>query len=339
MQKDITPVILKLFPMAFLFSTAHPAGLPFAVWPSREEPRGTVQIVHGLAEHGGRYARLAAALNAAGYTVYAGDLPGHGVTCTQDQLGFFADSDGWRKCLERVQSLHRQISLEHPSLPHFLLGHSMGSFLVQEFICQPEMDLAGVILSGSDGPPPPLARIGRLIARIERIRLGPHGRSSLLRSFSFGRYNRFFRPARTAYDWLSRDSREVDLYLADSCCGFNPTVQLWIDLLDALNRLHQPSNLVRIPKGLHIDLIAGSRDPVSSATRGLEKLWRCYENVGLKNVSRHFYKEARHELFNEINREEITRDLLVWLDQIMATRAHGSAPSNSSYAKAREGVN
>ena len=288
-------------------------------WPALAIAKGTVQIVHGLAEHGGRYARLASALNAARYSVYALDLPGHGAACLPADLGFFGACGGWGICLDRVATLHRRIVSEHPAVPHFILGHSMGSFLVQQFIARPGHDLAGVILSGSNGPPNLMARAGRLVARLERARLGPRGRSVLLRTLAFDQYNRIFRPNRTAYDWLSRDESEVDRYLADPACGFNPTVQLWIDLLDALSKLHQSSVLKLIPQDLPILVLAGARDPVSAETRGLQNLLRIYQGTGLQNVSHRFYEGARHEPFNETNRAEVTADLIAWLDALVSS--------------------
>jgi alpha-beta hydrolase superfamily lysophospholipase len=211
-----------------------------------------------LAEHGGRYARLAGALNAAGYAVYANDHRGHGRTAANPHdLGFFSATDGWRKCLDDLRSLYRCIVADHPGLPVVLLGHSMGSFLARHYAGEHGDELAGLVLSASDGKPSLLARAGRLIARLERWRLGPRGRSGLIQSLSFGAYNKPFAPARTPADWLSRDSAAVDLYLADPLCGFRPTVQLWIDLLDALGEIAAPSRLALLPKRLPLYVIAG----------------------------------------------------------------------------------
>jgi len=139
-------------------------------WLAEAPPRGVVQIVHGMAEHGGRYARLASALTADGYAVYAGDHRGHGRTARgPDEQGFFAEREGWRKCIDDLWLLNRHIAVDHPGLPIVLLGHSMGSFMAQDFISQHGDALAGVVLCGSNGKPPPLAMAGRLIARIERL--------------------------------------------------------------------------------------------------------------------------------------------------------------------------
>jgi alpha-beta hydrolase superfamily lysophospholipase len=304
----------------FVLSATDGLALHIHRWEPETSPKAVVQIVHGLAEHGGRYARLASALGAAGYAVYAGDLRGHGRTGAGPQdLGFFAESDGWQKCLGDLGLLHRRIAADHPGLPVLLAGHSMGSFLAQQFASEHGDTLAGLVLSGSDGPPSVAARAGRWIARLERLRHGPRGRSALIHALAFGAYNKPFQPARTPFDWLSRDPAEVDRYVNDPLCGFVPTVQLWIDLLDALGRIAKPTRLARIPKSLPIRVIAGTRDPVSSNARGLARLLAAYQRAGLERVTHRFYDGARHELFNETNRDEVTRDLIAWLDQVVGS--------------------
>ena len=288
-------------------------------WSAPSAPKAVVQIAHGLAEHAGRYARLAAALNAAGYAVYANDHRGHGQTTpASDDLGFFAAREGWRKCVDDLWLLNRRIAVDHPSLPIILLGHSMGSFMAQQFAIEHGAALAGLVLVGSDGKPNLLAQIGRLIARLERWRLGPRGRSALIQSLSFGGFNKPFVPARTPSDWISRDTTEVDAYMADPLCGFRPTVQLWIDLLDALGGVAQPARQMHIPKRLPIYLISGMRDSVSANARGVKQLLSAYRAVGLERVTSHFYPEARHSLFHEINRDEVTNDLIAWLDGVIS---------------------
>jgi alpha-beta hydrolase superfamily lysophospholipase len=301
----------------FVLSATDGVALHVHRWEPEIFPKAAVQIVHGLAEHGGRYGRLATALCTAGYAVYAGDLRGHGRTSAgPHDLGFFAESDGWQKCLGDLWLLHRRIAVDHPGLPILLVGHSMGSFLAQQFASEHGDMLAGLVMAGSDGPPKLLARAGRLVARLERMRHGPRGRSALIHSLAFGAYNKSFRPVRTPFDWLSRDSVEVDRYVNDPLCGFVPTVQLWVDLLDALGRIATTERLARIPKSLPIHVIAGTRDPVSSNARGLERLLAAYQRAGLERVTHGFYDGARHELFNETNRDEVTRDLIAWLDQV-----------------------
>ncbi len=298
------------------FGLAAPDGVEIFTygWLPYGPARAVVQIAHGLAEHAGRYARLAEALTGASYAVYANDHRGHGHTAkSPEDLGLFALQGGWTKCLDDLWRLNRHIAALHPGLPIVLLGHSMGSFMAQQFISEHGGALAGVVLSGSNGKPAPIAAMGRLIARMERLRLGPRGRSPLIQALGFSAFNKRFAPNRTAFDWLSRDPAEVDKYAADPLCGFQATTQLWIDFLDACAALAQPSLQARIPKTLPIYIISGTRDPVSNDVKGLDQLLAAYRAAGLTKVEHRFYPEGRHELFNETNREEVTRDLLAWI--------------------------
>jgi alpha-beta hydrolase superfamily lysophospholipase len=285
-------------------------------WLPEAPPKAAVQIAHGLAEHAARYERLAQALTGAGYAVYAGDHRGHGRTAaTPADLGFFAEREGWRRLLDDLRQIQRQIAAEHPGLPVLLIGHSMGSFLAQHFISEQGEGLAGVVLAGSDGKPGALASVGRLLTRIERLRLGPRGRSSLVHSLAFGVFNKTFAPTRTPADWLSRDPAEVDKYVADPLCGFIATTQAWVDLLDALPEIAKPERQRLIPKRLPIHIISGSADPVSDNTKRLQQLLAAYRAAGLERVTHRFYEGARHELLNETNRDEVTRDVIHWLDE------------------------
>jgi alpha-beta hydrolase superfamily lysophospholipase len=280
-------------------------------WPPEGRVEAIVQIAHGLAEHGARYARLAGALNRAAYAVYAFDLRGHGPACAPADLGHFADSEGWAKCVRDLWTFNRLIAAEHPGIPIVFLGHSMGSFLGQSFVADHADALAGVVFSGSNGAPPPVAAAGRLIARAERLRLGERGKSRLLNRMMFGDFNKPFRPARTEVDWLSRDPAEVDAYVADPLCGFPFTTQLAIDLLDALPGLLRRDKLARIRKDLPIYVFSGERDPVGANVKGLIG---ALEGAGFARLTTRIYPGARHETLNETNREEVTRDLIAWLD-------------------------
>lgn len=194
----------------------------------------------------------------------------------------------------------------------------MGSFLARDHVSRHADGVAALVLSATDGKPSLLARAGRLIARLERLRLGPRGRSDLIHTLSFGAFNKPFEPGRTSCDWLSRDPVAVDAYRADPFCGFRPTVQLWIDQLDAVDALARPDHALRIPKPLPIHVISGGNDSVSGNARGVERLLAEYTRVGLTRVSSRIYPGARHELFHEINREEVVRDLLAWLERTLA---------------------
>jgi alpha-beta hydrolase superfamily lysophospholipase len=211
-----------------------------------------------------------------------------------------------------------RVSADHRGRPVILIGHSMGSFLAQDFMIRHGAALAGVVLSGSAGAPNALVAVARLIARFERLRLGARGNSGLMREVAFAPYRWQFRPVRTAYDWLSRDSAEVDKYIADPLCGFRPSAQLWIDMLDALGSVADPKRQRRIPKELPIYILAGDRDPVSDKTKSLQQLLNSYRRAGLTQVTHKFYAGGRHNVFDETNRAEVVRDLLAWMDRLFA---------------------
>ena len=164
-----------------------------------------------------------------------------------------------------------------------------------------------------------LYRAARLIARAERLRQGLRGRSALIEFLSFGSFNKAFKPNRTAFDWLSRDPDEVDRYRHDPLCGFRCTNQLWIDLLGGLQQISKASNLAQIDPGLPILVIGGECDPVSEGKR-LKRLAHALREAGCQNLQLNIYPQARHELFNETNRDEVTADVLTWLDQALTSR-------------------
>jgi alpha-beta hydrolase superfamily lysophospholipase len=283
-------------------------------WLPEGSPRAVVQIAHGLAEHSARYARLAAALNAAGYAVYASDLRGHGPKAAAADLGHFADEGGWGKVVGDLWAMNRLIAREEPGLSIIFLGHSTGSWLGQQFVSEHSDALAGVVYSGSNGAPPPIAAAGRLVARAERLRQGKRGKSKLVNSLMFDGLNKPFAPARTRSDWLSRDPAEVDAYVADPLCGFDVTNQLAIDLLDALPGLVTPERLARIRKDLPIYVFSGERDPIGANIQGLIE---ALKSAGFTRLTTRIYPDARHETLNETNRDEVTRDLIDWLDGVV----------------------
>src|SRR3984957_11158457 len=282
-------------------------------WLPEGPPRAIVQIAHGLAEHSARYARLAAALNGAGYAVYANDHRGHGPRAAPADLGHFADNGGWDKVVGDLWTFNRLIAAEQPGTPIIFLGHSLGSLLGRGSIAKHSDALAGVALSGSNGKPAAMATLGRLIAREERLRLGRRGKSDPIVQMWFGEFNKPFKPARTDSDWLSPDGKEVDAFVADPLCGFPFTTQLAIDVLDALPHVTSRKSLAAIRKDLPIYVFSGERDPVGANIKGLIEDLKA---TGFSQLTTRVYPGARHETLNETNRDEVTRDFIAWLDGI-----------------------
>lgn len=285
--------------------------IPLQVWKPGGAPVGTIQLLHGMGEHIQRYQRFADSATARGYVVCGHDHRGHGLS--KGQRGYFADDDGWRKIIEDVRVVNDHISRKNGPKPLFLLAHSMGSFIGQAFAMQYGERLAGLLLSGSSWPRRRQLLPGRVLTKLESWRLGKQGYSPLVDAFGFGAFNRRFRPARTAMDWLTRDDAEVDKYLEDSLCGGPFTCGLWLDFLGGLLELGSHRSLARIPADLPILVTGGSDDPVGGE-KGMTRLAEHYERTSHQRVKLLIYPGGRHEMLNEINREVVTGDWLDWFE-------------------------
>ncbi len=280
-----------------------------------EEVKGLVQISHGMAEHAGRYRKFANELTDSNYVVYANDHRGHGKTAgSADKLGHFADEGGWDLVVQDMHNLTDLMKEEHPDIPIFLFGHSMGSFLARDFISRYGEEIDGTILSGTSGDPGPLADILIMIAKIQSLFKGRKSKSTFLNNLVFGQYNESFSPNRTDFDWLSRDQTEVDKYIEDSYCGREPSAGFFIDLFEGLKKIHREENIEKIPKELPILLISGERDPVGGFKEGVLEVYELYDEAGIKDISRKFYGGARHELLHETNTDQVIEDVIEWMD-------------------------
>ena len=277
--------------------------------------RGIVHIAHGVGEHSARYLRVAERLAAEGFVVFADDHRGHGKTAASPaELGSFGPG-GIHRVVDDLVELMRFEKLEHPGLPFVLFGHSMGSYLAQEFMLRHANDVAAVVLSASAGKPSALASFGRYVARFERLRLGATGKSSILRGLSFDAFNKpFASSGPTKFEWLSRDRAEVDTYVADPLCGFDASTSLWIELLDLLGEVSRPERQAQLPKALPVRIISGSEDPANERAKGARQLAAALQKAGLTKVDLTVYEGGRHELLNETNRDEVTRELTGWLN-------------------------
>lgn len=285
-------------------------------WAPDGQARAVVMLSHGMAEHSGRYERLAEALTQAGFALYAHDQRGHGRTASEGLLGHYADRDGWSNVVGDLATLNASIAQKHPEVPVFLLGHSMGSYVAQAYLMHHSASLQGAVLSGSNFQPVSLYRSARLVARFERWRQGATGRSALIEFLSFGSFNKRFKPVRTPFDWLSRDPQEVDRYISDPLCGFRCTNQFWLDMLGGLQQISKRSNLAQIDKSLPILIMGGECDPVSDGKR-LKDLADALTGTDHHAVALKIYPQARHEILNETNRQAVTHDLLAWLEQAL----------------------
>jgi alpha-beta hydrolase superfamily lysophospholipase len=297
-----------------------------SVKPGLDKPRALLQIVHGMAEHSLRYERLARRLNAEGIEVWAMDLRGHGLSAGDKNdprwgglLGHCADQDGPSLVTGDIDALNRLILEKRPGLPLFLMGHSWGSFLVQNYLenysSVEGTRLAGCILSGTRGPDGFKIRAGApVMAAFARL-VGVRRYCSLSRALADGSYNKPFRPNRTPFDWLSRNNEEVDAFVADRLCGFRCSAGFYRDLTALLNHIHRPELMERIDRRIPIYVFCGSADPVGDMGSSPTTLVDTYRAMGIQDLEFVLYPDARHECLNETNREEVTENLLAWILQ------------------------
>lgn len=289
--------------------------IQYRYWlPENNNIHSVVHIFHGMAEHGGRYDRFATYLNSLGIAVYAQDHRGHGLTTSDDDLGWFAEKRGWKRVLDDGYELSRLITEEHPGKDLFLFGHSMGSFLVRALIAMYPQSYAGAIICGTGADQGLAGSIGKLLARIRSLVRHGHRPDRMLDKLSFGAFNKPFQPQKTAFDWLSRDEQEVQTYIEDPLCGFVCTSRFFVDLLDGIKLANDRQVARSIPKDFPVLIISGANDPVGNFGKGVRKVSRLYEDVGLSDISLQLIKGARHELLNETNREEIQRLMGTWLE-------------------------
>jgi len=304
----------------FAFQTVDGANLNVNGW-AVEKPKAIVQVLHGLAEHGSRYARLAQALAAAGYTTYAHDHRGHGKSIPAgSQPGHMADDDSWNRIVEDAHGVNREIAKRHPGVPIIVLGHSIGSIILQQLLFEHPSDMVAAALSGSNGKPLPIAALGKIVARVERARVGKRNPSPVLQWLTVNEYNKAFSPVRTEADWLSRDPEEVDKYVADPLCGFAASTQAYIDILRAFDRVANPSNVSKVPKDMPLYLFAGDQDPFGDFGKGMKRLYDAYKRAAIFDVRLKLYPSGRHEMLNETNRQEVTDDFIAWCDEIVAAQ-------------------
>lgn len=261
----------------------------------RGEPLGVVQIAHGLAEHGMRYARFAQALNAAGFLVHAVDHRGHG----QSARGRFGDFGpaGFEGLIADVAQFGATLRAKHPTVPVFLFAHSMGSFAAQAALLEHAPTWAGAILSGSTA----------LDAFAAAMASAPAGGATGLEAFNAGfEY-------RTGYEWLSRDAAEVDAYVADPACGWDVPEAVLAGLFAPAARLADPARLRAIRPDLPILVASGDADPIAGGGALVQLLAQRYREAGLQDVEVLLYPGARHEILNETHREAVTADIVAWL--------------------------
>ncbi|WP_028778882.1 alpha/beta hydrolase [Shimazuella kribbensis] len=279
------------------------------------EPKGILQLSHGMAEHIRRYHGFANFLVSHGIFVYGNDHRGHGRTGEKSELfGFFTDENGFERVVKDIKEINDFIHQQYPETPVFLMGHSMGSFLVRRFVQLFHGKIKGVIISGTAGKPL-FGQVGKMIAKYQIRTLGKRTKSSFMNKMIFGSYNKHFKDAKTDFDWLSKDIKEVQKFIDDPYCGFIPTTGFYYDLLSGLEEIHKEQEIRKIEKDLPFFIFSGDKDPVGNNTKGVLSVIRQYKKHGINNMEYVFYQEGRHEMLFELNRDEVKKRVLQWLEK------------------------
>lgn len=284
------------------------------VWEPDEGAKAVLQLVHGMAEHIERYSDFAEYLTNYGYIVIGHDHLGHGKTAkSKNDLGYFADENGDEIVIDDVYRVTQYARETWPELPNYILGHSMGSFFVRQYLTQYSSDVHGAIIVGTGWLPKVLADMGVMLAKREIKKHSPHYVSKMLVNMSIGQYNKAFQPARTPCDWLSRDMNNVDAYMDDPLCGFDFTAGAYKDLFTVIQKIASNNDLDGIRKRLPILITSGEEDPVGG-TKACNKLINQYYMAGLQNSNLKLFAYDRHEILNEIDKSMIYLYIKNWLD-------------------------
>lgn len=281
--------------------------------PEEGDVRGVVQIAHGAAEHALRYERFAEFLVQQGFVVFANDHRGHWMTAGSMEKAGICGADGWAGIVKDAKQLSDIIKEQYPEAPFFLFGHSMGSMIAQDYIQRWGEQLDGVILSGS------LGSLGDNIAETKALAekmVLDHGADapSVVFGQMFSGFNEPFQPAKTGFEWLSRDVDEVQKYVVDPWCGFAFSNGMTLEFLKGGIKIWTPENEALIPNDLPMLVFSGALDPVGGNTLGVKALVNRYTENGVKEITLKFYEGGRHEMLNETNRDEVHQDVLAWLD-------------------------
>lgn len=284
-------------------------------WEPEGQPKAVLQIVHGIAEYIERYDEFARYLNDLGYVVVAEDHMGHGQSVGTDGTQGYFDG-GWFTAVSDSYSLLRKTKAEYPELPYVLFGHSMGSFMARTILeVYPDSGIAAAVICGTGWQPRGILPGAIGICQMACKRVGERNTSDTLQNLVFGGYNKRVEHPRTEYDWLTRDAKVVDAYIAHPSCGFTATTGLLRDLLMGIRFIEQRQNLAKMDKDLPALFIAGGDDPVGNYGKGVTRAAEEFRKAGMKHVTKRLFPLGRHEILNEINRQEVYAFTAKWLEE------------------------
>ena len=280
------------------------------------EVRGFVQIAHGVAEHADRYADFMSFLAENGFASAADDHLGHGQSIErEDDKGFFAEKDGWWRVIDDLKTVHDTMKEKYPDVPYIFFGHSMGSFLARTYLIRYPDDCDAAIISGTAQQSPLMVTGGSVLAKALVRKEGPRAEGQTLNKVAFGSYNNRIKFRHTDFDWLSRDEKNVQKYIDDPLCGFVCKNSLYRDMMEGIRFIGSKENAAKMNRSTPVYFMSGAEDPVGDYGKGVEKAYKMFCDVGMKDVTIRLYPEGRHEMLNETNYRDVYRDILDWINE------------------------
>lgn len=279
----------------------------YRVWRV-DNPVATLHINHGMAEHSLRYDYFAREMNKIGYVVFAQDHRGHGYTIEGDEEGWFADENGWITICDDSFELDELIKKEYPGIKHLIFGHSMGSFLTRCNLSRHSECYDAAVICGTGGDQGMVGKVGRRLALSRAKSHGTKTKAPMLDSLAFGSFSKKFK-GEGKMSWLSSDKKEVEKYIEDPLCGFICSNMFYADLIEGSFKANDPEWIARIRKDLPILFVSGALDPVGDYSKGVNKAVSLYRNAGIKDVRLKLYENGRHEILNDVMRDDVIADI------------------------------
>ena len=286
------------------------------LWLPEGQPSAVLQIAHGMQEYIDRYDAFASWLTEQGIAAAGNDHLGHGQSVTSDEkLGYFAERDGNACLLQDIHSLRTHMQELYPGVPYFVLGHSMGSFLIRQYIQLHGEGLSGAVIMGTGTQPAPALLLGKAVSRLIAAFRGWEYRSQFVYSMAMGSYNKKFQTPGRNNDWLTKDVTIVEQYNQSPWCTFRFTLNGYYNLFYSIQQAQDRTRIDAIPKELPLLIVSGADDPVGSYGKGVQAAFQKYVSAGLKNVRFRLYENDRHEILNETDRAEVWKDILTWINE------------------------
>ncbi|MCI8665965.1 MAG: alpha/beta hydrolase [Dorea sp.] len=285
-------------------------------WMPEDEPKGILQICHGMVEYIERYHEFAEYLCRHGYYVTGHDHLGHGKSVKDEtEYGYFPKKNGNRCVIGDIHQLRMITSKKYPGVPYLMLGHSMGSFLLRQYLTEHGKGLAGVVIMGTGYQPMAVLEAGQLLCRVTALFKGWKYRSKFVDNLSFGSFNKRFEPGETGREWVTSDTELCRRYVEDPMCMFRFTVGGYYQMFEGMKVLSRAGSMAQIPRDLPVLFTAGADDPVGAFGKSVKKVYKKYKSAGMKKVAIKLYAGGRHEILNETIRNQVYEDLFVWCER------------------------